>query len=64
MSRKYRGELGIGNNFSTMLDDIIKQPFAQLQKEENDLSAELQDITIKLIESKVWYSVFTLHRKR
>ncbi|MCI9355035.1 MAG: hypothetical protein HFE58_09625 [Firmicutes bacterium] len=42
---------------STMLDDIIKQPFAQLQKEENDLSAELQDITIKLIESKVWYSV-------
>ena len=47
-----------------MLDDIIKQPFAQLQKEENDLSAELQDITIKLIESKVWYSVFTLHRKR
>ncbi len=48
---------------STMLDDIIKQPFAQLQKEESNLSTELRDITIKLIQSKAWYPVL-LHMEK
>ncbi|NDO45667.1 AAA domain-containing protein [Clostridium sp. MD294] len=42
---------------SIMLNDIIEQPFEQLRKEESSLSAKLQNVTTKLIESKAWYSI-------
>lgn len=48
---------------STMLNDIIEQPFEQLQKEEISLSAELQNVTIKLIESKAWYPILLYMEK-
>jgi len=42
---------------SIMLDEIINQPFEQLQKEQNTLNKELQDTTIKLIECRTWHYI-------
>ncbi len=48
---------------SIMLDEIINQPFEQLQKEQNTLNKEFQDTTIKLIECRTWHYIL-LHLEK
>lgn len=48
---------------SIMLDEIINQPFEQLQKEQNALNNELQNTTTKLIECRTWHYIL-LHLEK
>lgn len=49
--------------FSMIVDDIIKLPFDEMQKQLKQLGSTLQKTTAKLVESKTWSRIFEEMKK-